>query len=159
MVRLFWRGIAPVMLPVKVIYPPGNIQISNSGSIIGELQNPYAPVPDHDRTFAFYPCPPPPQAGSRKSLGLSCGRGGYWGLRFCIGVYKLLGREGCRVAMAPIILYFYVAGPKQRHASQQFLTRVLKRRSTFMEGYRHQRNFAMRALDVFYCMDGWPCCE
>ena len=25
MVRLFWRGVAPVMIPVKVTYPPGNI--------------------------------------------------------------------------------------------------------------------------------------
>ncbi|EPY00269.1 acyltransferase [Magnetospirillum fulvum MGU-K5] len=25
MVRLFWRGIAPVMVPVKVTYPPGNL--------------------------------------------------------------------------------------------------------------------------------------
>jgi len=25
MVRLFWRGVAPVMLPVRVTYPPHNI--------------------------------------------------------------------------------------------------------------------------------------
>jgi predicted LPLAT superfamily acyltransferase len=81
-------------------------------------------------------------------------RGGYWGLRFCAGAYRLLGRKGCRVAIMPIVLYFYLAGPRQRHASRQFLTRVLKRSPTFVESYRHQMSFAMRALDVFIAWMG-----
>jgi predicted LPLAT superfamily acyltransferase len=155
MVRLFWRGIAPVMLPLKVIYPPGNI------SNFDLWRDNWRITKTHTRLFltmlsrlpSILAHRPPKTAPSDHWANLA-ERGGTWGLKFCAVAYRLLGREGCKIAMMPIVLYFYLAGSKQRHASRQFLTRVLKRSPTFVESYRHQMNFAMRALDVFIAWMG-----
>lgn len=155
MVRLFWRGIAPVMLPVKVIYPPDNI------SNFDLWRDNWRITKTHTRLFltmllrlpSILSHRPPKLVASNHWASLA-ERGGYWGLRFCAGAYHLLGREGCQVAMMPIVLYFYLVGSIQRRASQQFLTRVLKRSPTFAEGYRHQMNFAIRALDVLIAWTG-----
>jgi len=155
MVRLFWRGVAPVMLPVKVIYPPDNT------SNFDLLRDNWRITKTHARLFltmlmrlpsilAHRP-PQPETTGRWAALGE---RGVYWGLRLCAGAYHILGREGCRMVMAPVVFYFYLTGIKQRRASRQFLARALKRSPTFIEGYLHFMNFAMRALDVFIAWTG-----
>jgi predicted LPLAT superfamily acyltransferase len=155
MVRLFWRGIAPIMLPLKVIYPADNT--SNFCLWRDNLRI----TKMHTRLFltmllrlpSILSCRPPKVSASNHWAGLA-ERGGYWGLKFCIGAYRLLGRGGCKIIMMPIVLYFYLFGRNQRLASQQFLMRVIKRRPTFVESYRHHMNFAMRALDVFIAWTG-----
>jgi len=153
MVRSFWRGIAPVMIPVKVIYPPentSNFQLLDDNIRISKM---------HARLFltmlwrlpAIFANRPPKTTTSKHWADLS-ERGTYWGIRFLIKAYRLLGRETCRIVMMPIVFYFYLAGTKQREASRQFLARALKRPSTFAEGFHHHMNFALRALDVFI---GW----
>ena len=155
MVRLFWRGIAPIMMPVKVIYPQGNISNFNL------WRDNWRITKTHTRLFltmllrlpSILARRPPKPVGSGHWSSL-VERGGYWGLRFCVGAYSLLGRGGCQIVIAPIVLYFYLVGSNQRRASKHFLTRVLKRPPSFAEGYRHQMNFALRALDVFIAWTG-----
>lgn len=155
MVRLFWRGVAPIMLPVNVTYPVNNT--SN-----------FRLWRDNLRITKMHTClfltmvlrlpsilrhRPSEMVTSNHWAGLA-ERGGYWGLKCCIGAYRLLGRQGCKIFMLPIVFYFYLFGHKQRLASRTFLTRVLKRPPTFSESYRHHLNFAMRALDVFIAWTG-----
>lgn len=150
MVRLFWRGTAPIMLPLKVIYPDdntSNFRLWHDNWRITKMHTrlcltmllrlpsilnhrpPQLPKPDHWAQFSE--------------------RGHYWGLKFCIYAYRLLGRRGCEFVMMPIVFYFYLIGHKQRLASKQFLTKVLKHSPTFNELFRHQMNFALKTLDVF----------
>jgi len=154
-VRLFWRGVAPIMLPVKVVYPADNM------SNFDLLQDNWRISRMHMRLFLTMLLrlpsilkhrPPRPALADRwANLGE---RGAYWGLRFCAMTYKVLGRQGCRIVMAPIVFYFYLTGTVRRRASRQFLTRALKRPPNVVEGYRHFMNFAMRALDVFIAWTG-----
>jgi predicted LPLAT superfamily acyltransferase len=155
MVRLFWRGTPVVGLPVKVIYPPDNtsnfdlwrdnLRISRMHArLVFEL------LWRLPRVLAKRPKSWPPESSTHwASLGE---RGAYWGLVFCSQAYRLLGRRGCRLVMAPIVGWFFLVGAEQRKASRMFLGRVFGRPATAMECYRHFLGFAMRALDTFI---GW----
>ncbi len=48
-------------------------------------------------------------------------RGAYWGLRILATVYRMLGRTVCIGAMVPAVLYFFITGREQRHASRDYL--------------------------------------
>ncbi len=155
LVRLFWRGVAPVSQSVKVTYPPDNI------SNFKMLQDNWRITKMHTRLFLTMLLrlpsilrhrPPSPNLSGRWAMLSE--RGVYWGLQFCAMAYRVLGRRGCLIVMAPIVFYFYLTAIVRRRASQQFLTRALKRPATFIEGYRHFMNFTMRALDVFIAWTG-----
>lgn len=51
-------------------------------------------------------------------------RGAEWGPALMGFIYRTLGRTVCLIVMAPVILYFYVTGTRQRRASLDYLTRV-----------------------------------
>ena len=51
-------------------------------------------------------------------------RGAAWGPAFLGFVYRLFGRGFCLAAMAPVILYFFATGARQRRASVDYLRRV-----------------------------------
>lgn len=153
MVRLFWRGIAPVMVPVKVTYPPGNL--SNFDVVADNLRIGWM----HTRlvTAMLWRLPdilrhrPPRPAAHWAELGE---RGALWGLGLVAAAYRLLGRRACAGAIAPIVLYFYVTGPEQRRAARDYLGRVLGRPARFADGLRHYIDFAGRALDAFAAWSG-----
>jgi predicted LPLAT superfamily acyltransferase len=164
-VRLFWRGTPVKMVPVKVIYPPGNT------SNFDVLRDNWRITRMHTRLVCTMLLRLPsilrhrpaaleeedaPRSGVPRHWASLRERGAYWGLRFCALAYRLLGRRGCRAVLAPIALYFYlvVAGSEQRQASLAFLTRALGRPATFREGYRHVLSFARRALDTFIAWTG-----
>lgn len=149
MVRLFWRGTPVRMVPMAVVYPPGNP--SNFRMLQDNLRITWM----HTRLvttmilrlpgiIAARPAPPSDShwAGLRE-------RGVYWGLRFCTTSYRLLGPRACRWVLAPIVLYFVLTGAEQRRASREFLGRALGRPPTFSEVFRHFMAFAERALDTF----------
>jgi len=154
MVRLFWRGVPPIMVPVKVTYPPdntSNFDLWRDNWCISMM---------HTRLFLtmLFRLPGilahrPPNLNPQHWANIH-ERGTYWGLRFCITAYRLLGPTGCQIVMTPIVLYFYLMGSPQRMASRQFLTRALKREPTFLEGYNHYMNFAMRMLDTLNAWAG-----
>jgi predicted LPLAT superfamily acyltransferase len=51
-------------------------------------------------------------------------RGVYWGLRFMLFIYRILGKRVFSVLLIPIIAYFFLFVPTAREASRTFLNRV-----------------------------------
>jgi predicted LPLAT superfamily acyltransferase len=51
-------------------------------------------------------------------------RGSAWGPATLALVYRMLGRTACLLALAPVILFFYLSGARQRRASLDYLGRV-----------------------------------
>ncbi|TWT13695.1 glycosyltransferase [Reyranella sp. CPCC 100927] len=158
MVRLFWRGTPPLMVPVRVVYPVGNtsnfdlwrdnVRISIMHTrLVGTMLLRLPRILAHR----------PPRVGTATHWASLGERGLYWGLRLCAVAYRLLGRRGCLVMMAPAVLYFLATGREQRRASHAFLTRAFTvkgtaRRPGLKDSYRHFSAFAARALDTFI---GW----
>ncbi len=163
MVRLFWRGTPVVMVPVRVTYPAGNT--SNFHMVRDNVRISFM----HTRLVLTMLVRWPailrnrlkPPTESRHWAGMA-ERGLYWGLCFCAGAYRLLGRTGCMAVMSPIVLYFFLTGGEQRRASLDFLERAGKasgaaRRPGLLDSYRHFLAFAGRALDTFIAwVDGMP---
>lgn len=158
MVRLFWRGTPPLMVPVGVVYPAGNtsnfdlwrdnVRISvMHARLVGTMLLRLPRILAHR----------PPRLAPAVHWASLSERGLYWGLRLCAAAYRLLGRRGCLAVMAPAVLYFLVTGLEQRQASRIFLARAfaakgVTRRPGFKDSYRHFSAFAARALDTFI---GW----
>jgi predicted LPLAT superfamily acyltransferase len=157
LVRLFWRGTPPLLVPVKVIYPPGN------SSNFDLLADNWRITKMHTRLIvtmllrlpSILAHRPPRLAKARHWSGLQ-ERGALWGLRFAAAVYRLLGRRVSLALLVPVVAYFYgfVAGREQRRGSREFLARALGRRPGFRDGYRHFYSFAIGALDVFAAWTG-----
>lgn len=156
MVRLFWRGVMPVMVPVRVIYPPDNtsnfrmwkdnLRISRMHTILVLTLLWRLPAILRNR---------PPRAGADSFHWAELAeRGSLLGLRFIAAIYRLAGRTVSIWAMAPIVLYFYLAGTAQRQASREYLGRVLRRQPSPAEGFRHFLDFAGAALDTFAAWAG-----
>ena len=144
MVRLFWDGTDVKMVPVRVIYPPGNtsnfrlwrdnirITAMHTRLVIGMLLRPARP-----------------RHWSRLSE-----RGAMWGLLIAATACRWLGRRACLAVLAPVVAYFMVAGTAQRRASRTFLTRATGRQPSGFEIYRHLMSFAGRAVDSFQAWNG-----
>lgn len=158
LVRLFWRGTPPLLVPVKVIYPPGN------SSNFKLLADNWRITRMHTRLvitmllrlpsiLARRPSRLPPDASHWSGLRE---RGALWGLRFTAAVYRLLGHRACQALLVPVVAYFYafVAGQEQRRGSRAFLTRALGRQPGFVDGYRHFFSFATGVLDTFAAWTG-----
>ncbi|CAA7626552.1 glycosyltransferase [Magnetospirillum sp. UT-4] len=156
MVRLFWRGVAPVMVPVRVVYPPGNtsnfrmlrdnvrISLMHTRLVLTLLWR----LPSILRHR-----PPCPDGGASHWAGLA-ERGGLWGLKFVTAAHALVGRRAVAWVLAPIVLYFFLAGKAQRRASRAYLGRVLRRQPSLAQGFRHFMDFAGAALDTFLAWSG-----
>jgi predicted LPLAT superfamily acyltransferase len=153
LVRLFWRGTPPLLVPVKVIYPPGN------SSNFKLLADNWRITRMHTRLVITMLLrlpsilshrPPQVEGQARHWSGLR-ERGGLWGLRFTAMAYRLLGRRACLGLLVPLVGYFYCfgAGREQRRNSRAFLARALGREPGFRDGYRHFFSFATGALDTF----------
>jgi|AGTN01.2.fsa_nt_gi Predicted acyltransferase len=158
MVRLFWRGVPPVMVPVRVTYPPGNI--SNFDVLRDNLRitrmhtrlvlTMLLRLPRILRNRPPVPCSAP-ETGHWAGLAE---RGAYWGLRLVAGVYRLLGRKACMAVVAPVVLYFHITGTRQRQASRHYLGRALGRQPSWLETYLHALDFGRRALDTLAAWAG-----
>lgn len=158
-VRLIWRGVPLITVPVRVTYPPGNtsnfdalrdnwriskmharLVLEGLGRLLGIRRRPQLPAGEEANHWS----------------GLS-ERGAYWGLRALAAAYRLTGRSGCMAAMLPVALYFHVTGREQRRASRLFLERAYAalgdtRRPRWSDGLRHSLGFAQRTVDTFI---GW----
>lgn len=161
MVRLFWRGTPISNLPVSVIYPPdntSNFDLWRDNLRISWMHTRlvFRMLANLPRILRNHPARLPADRKQTHWAWLA-ERGTGWGLRFCFACYRLLGRTGCRIVLAPIVLYFYLTGREQRQASRQFLSRAFRAKNRqdrpgFLDGYRHFLSFAGRALDTFI---GW----
>jgi len=166
MVRLFWRNCLVVNVPVAVTYPADNtsnfdlwqdncrISLMHTRLVFTLL---WRLLSGGDRGMNGRVEGEPRQGGSARHWAWIGERGTVLGLRFCLASYRLLGRQGCRLVLMPIVLYFYLTGRTQREASSKFLSRAFHlkgwgRVPGFADGYRHFMAFAMRGLDTFI---GW----
>jgi predicted LPLAT superfamily acyltransferase len=156
MVRLFWRGVPCLHIPIKVTYPegnPSNFRVWADNGLISWM---------HTRLFMgmLRRLPRFLSQGCRWKIGpagtsshwADMGeRGLYWGIRFLGLTYRLAGRRVCLTVMAPIILYFFLTGRKAREASMDFLGRVARVRDEpapdWWDSYRHFLAFGGAALD------------
>ncbi len=85
--------------------------------------------------------PPPPHWTSARE------RSNRFALWLIVWIALHLGRPVARLLLHPITLYFVVFSPKARRHSKRYLNRVLGRRATVADGYRHVHAFASCALD------------
>jgi len=122
LVRLFWRQTPVLHLPTKVIYPEGGI--SHFQGLRDNLRISWL----HTRLF-FGMLKRLPGLLLRRSQARHWAnigeRGSYWGIRLLAASYRLGGHWLCRAIMYPVIGYFFLTGSTARHASQQFLQKVL----------------------------------
>lgn len=156
LVRLFWRGVPIVSMPVRVEYVAGNL------SNFDLLRDNWRITKMHTRLVLTMLVRLPDilrHRPRRISLdeehwsGLE-ERGLYVGLRILAAVYQFLGRRICLVFMAPVVLYFYLSGGRQRRASIDYLQRVGERLGRPVGNLRwwslkHFFQFAVMALDKF----------
>ncbi len=72
-------------------------------------------------------------------------------LRLMIWIARRLGWHVCTALLYPITLYFFVASPRTRLASRDYLSRVLQRPARGVDVFRHVFTFASVTLDrVFF---------
>lgn len=75
-------------------------------------------------------------------------------LRLMRWIALALGRRVARAVLHPITAYYLAFAPRERRASAAYLARVLGRRATLAERYRHFHRFAATVLDRVYLLNG-----
>lgn len=89
--------------------------------------------------------------------------GVYFGLRFLLAVYRVLGRRGFALFLCPVTVYFVIAGTQARRASRQFLDRVYEYSGAFSGSratpsirhiIKHIYHFAEAILDKIAAWSG-----
>lgn len=162
-VRLHWRGIPVIMMPVNVTYPEGNlsnfdlwrdnlaISAMHAKLFLGMLVRLPRLVRQRGRRSSVEAAAEDrtEEASHWASLGE---RGVYAGLWLLTTIYKIFGRRTCLVAMAPVVLFFYLTGGEQRRASRDYLDRawragVIAEPSSNLAALRHFFSFATSSLD------------
>lgn len=158
MVRMYWGGSPVLMHPVRVHYPEGNL------SNFDVLKDNWRISKMHTR-LVFSMLGQLPKIFLRKTspqartwAGLA-ERGSALGIAFLAACYRLLGRKICTWIASPVVLYFYLTGRTQRHASQDFLNQVYavtgsSRRAGFFDTFRHFMNFFHTTLDKIAAWTG-----
>lgn len=73
--------------------------------------------------------------------------GSAFGLLFLFWVYRALGRTPFRLALYPVLGWFFLTRTEARRASLEFLTRSRKRPARWRDGLRHFLTFAEAILD------------
>ena len=112
MVRLFWRGVPVVHVPVEVAYPEGN------KSNFRMFQDNVLITLMHTRlVFTMLLRLPsilrnrPPQTEEPPRRWAAIGeRGAYFGIKLLSLTHALLGRRGCLALMWPVVAYFHLTG-------------------------------------------------
>lgn len=81
-------------------------------------------------------------------------RGSFVLLQLMSRISMFVGRRVSRVIVYAIALYFLLAARAVRRASEQYLQRVLQRKPTWMDRYRHILAFASTIHDRFFLLNG-----
>lgn len=149
MVRLFWRGVPPIMVSTRVTYPPGNT--SNFDVLSDNLRITWM----HTRLVLtmLWRLPHllahrPRRTAPIRHWATIGERGVASGIRFIATIYRHLGRRVCLAVLLPVVAYFHITGGHQRRAGRAFLAAALGREPTRREGFRHALDFAARAVDT-----------
>ena len=154
MVHLSWCGVPVAMVPVRVTYPPGNtsnFHLWRDNLSITRM---------HTRLVLTMPgrliggrIKRPRTSQTATHWSALAELGAAFGLRIGIGVYRLIGRRGCLLVMAPVVVWFYLSAGARRRASRDFLERAfaaggVTHRPGPRDGLRHFMRFAERILDT-----------
>jgi predicted LPLAT superfamily acyltransferase len=154
MVRLSWRGVPVVHVPVRVIYPKGNIsnfRVFDDNLLITRMHFRLVitmiwRLPSILRNRSRV-------AGASKHWAVIAERGTYWGMKSLSLSYALLGRRVCVALMWPVVAYFFLVGGTTRANSMSYLRRIHARQNlpppTWLHSVRHYMSFATKALDTF----------
>ena len=85
------------------------------------------------------------------------------GLKFMAWVYRLLGRIGFNIVLAPVMFYFLLRRPIARRASLEYLRRVKREHPESLPGrpglwmsFRHFLAFGRSLLDKYIALTGGP---
>jgi glycosyltransferase involved in cell wall biosynthesis len=147
MVRLFWRGVPVVQVPVTVTYPEANIsnfRIFRDNMLITRMHTRL--VLTMLRRLPSILRNRPPAGDSPKHWASIEERGAYWGIKLLSLTYALLGRQGCLALMWPVVGYFHLTDGRARSYSMAYLRRVHTRLGltppTWRDGLRHYMSFA-----------------
>lgn len=81
-------------------------------------------------------------------------RGSAFAKRLILWIALHMGRRPARVLLYPISFYFLLLAPASRRASRDFLTRVLPRRPSWLDVWRHLHTFAATILDRVFLLSG-----
>ncbi|AHF90660.1 acyltransferase [Opitutaceae bacterium TAV5] len=131
MVRLFWKGVPVIFLPVRVTYPPGgishfrllrdNLRISwlHTRLVLGMI--PRAPG-FLLRRLRSAPATAEPAADPHWSRIDE--RRGLAGMRLMFAVYRLVGYRAFALLLHPVAAVFWLTGRRQRRASRAWLRRL-----------------------------------
>ncbi|MBF0460373.1 MAG: glycosyltransferase family 2 protein [Magnetococcales bacterium] len=166
MVRLFWRGVAPLFVPVQVTYPQGNhsnfrlwrdnwaISVLHTRLVLTLLWRWPAILRNRPPPLEVVGTDRPPAHWS----GLA-ERGVVLGLRIAMTTLRWLGRRTCFALMVPVTGYFFLSSRPQRQASMAFLRRVHplqgnQRSPTWRDGLRHFLAYTRRGIDLFSAWNG-----
>ncbi|MCB6182910.1 acyl-CoA synthetase [Leeia sp. TBRC 13508] len=79
-------------------------------------------------------------------------RGSMFWLRIMLGLSNFLGRNGSRLILHLIAVYFFVFSAKARKHSATYLARALKRKPRLSDRYRHFLVFATTIHDRLYLL-------
>jgi predicted LPLAT superfamily acyltransferase len=159
MVRLFWRGVPTIHIPVRVVYPPGNT--SNFHLLKDNVRVSWM----HTRLFFTMLSRLPsivrhrpaakvaPQAARPTHWANLQENGAVIGIKSLALIYRLLGRRICLAVVGAVVGYFYIVDGARRGYSLQYLTRVHAAKGwpvpTWWDGYRHFSSFGAKSLDAF----------
>jgi predicted LPLAT superfamily acyltransferase len=154
-VRLIWEGVPLFFVPVRVVYPRGNI------SNFDLIRDNWAIAVMHTRLVLAMPLRLPAILRKRRRpidapnhWASVAERGAYWGLTILALFYRVVGRYGCMVAVLPIALYFNLTNPEQRRASREFLRRAYRAKGIdynpgWLATFKHSFGFARKMVDTF----------
>ncbi|MGR5409068.1 glycosyltransferase family 2 protein [Vibrio alfacsensis] len=146
LVRLYWRGVDIVYVPVQVHYPEDGL--SHFSGVKDNLRISWL----HTRLITGM-LPRIPQLLLR-----NLSRHVHWskrkengtvlGMKLLFTLYRLLGRGAFNLLLHPVIAYYYLADHKSRRASKQFQLAIAERsESKVHSSYRHLYHFGSSMLD------------
>ena len=75
-------------------------------------------------------------------------------IRFMVWFARTMGRPAARLLLYPICAYFLLFSGKAREASRDYLARVLDRRPTVTDLFRHYFHFSSVILDRVFLLNG-----
>lgn len=155
LIRLYWLGVPIVSLPTRVKYPEDGIshfRLWRDNVLLSRMQA---------RMFAgMLRRLPALLRRHRQGSGTAGGHwasteetGILWGMRTLLLIHRLCGRWAFRLALYPVVAYYFLTNRKARAASRQYLDRLgryypeLGIGGGWRDSYRHFLSFAETLLD------------
>lgn len=154
MVRLYWRGVRSVFVPVKVVYPPDGI--SHFRMVADNLRI----TRMHVRLCLGMLWRLPRLLRARRKRSASWARlperGSLWAMRIVARLTRLMGRLPATLLTHPVTCYFWLTHPAARRASRQYLERVRARTASApgqerkLGSYRHFLAFTKAVVEKLH---------